>query len=207
MASNILLENEQDNVNDLYENSEKEAIEQESEHILFEKIQKVSQLETEVDALTKENSELFLQLQNERRKSKQLESKLEHGGQQGSSSEQDWAGDSLADFAQGQETSIDFLQDVVVMMKEKLDTKESECEELEDKLSVMNQELVAQKEELARATMEFENQLKHLHKMLAQERDLNSLLSEESDQTVRELETRIQEKDEINTELKFIQGW
>ena len=160
------------------------------------KMAKVSQLESEVDALTLENSELFVLLHDERRKSKQLQNELELLDLRKKSSEHGKT---------GEETSHHFLQNVVVTLKAKLDTKESECEELEDKLSVMNQELAAQREELARSTLEFEHQLKHLHKLLAQERDLNSLLSEESDQTVHELETRMHEKDEMNTELKVIQ--
>ena len=168
-------------------------------HISQENFENVSQLEIEVDALTRDNSELFELLQNERRKSKRLQNELKLGKLQENLRNRDaiTAGDS--------NTSEAVLQDIVSMLKAKLESKESECEDLGDKLSVMNQELASQGEELARHTLEFENRIKHLHELLAQERELNSLLSEESDQTVRELQAKIKEKDFVNTELRAIQ--
>ena len=186
MASNVVQENNEENDISSHKNPGK-----------------VSQLKFEVDALTQENSELFLLLQNERRKSKLLQSELELGSQQENSWEKSTNEDAAITAGNG-ETTETFLQNVVLMLKEKLESKESECEELEDKLSVMNQELASQGEELARATLQSEYQIKHLHQLLAQERDLNSLLSDESDQTVRELQTIIHEKDDLNTELKVI---
>ena len=178
--------------------SGREISAQENIDIFHENLERISQLEVEVDGLSQENGELFVMLQNERRKSKALEDKL--GGQHDKTLEQEIIRDeSNAD------TSENFQQNVVLTMKEKLYLKQNECEDLEDKLSVMNQELATQGEELARATLEFQHQIKHLHELLAQERDLNATLSEESDQTVRELETKIQQKEEMNTELKFIQ--
>jgi chromosome segregation ATPase len=169
----------------------------------YENSEKVSQLEVEMDALTQENSELFVLLQNERRKSKLLQDELELGSLQQNSLEKGTSADIVT--AKDSETSEGFLQNVVLMLKEKLESKESECENLEDKLSVMNLELGSQGEELARTTLEFQQQIKRLHELLEQERDLNSLLSEESDQTVQELQTKIQQKNDINTELKVIQ--
>jgi DNA repair exonuclease SbcCD ATPase subunit len=171
----------------------------------IENSEKLSQLEIEIDALTQENSELFVLLQNERKKSKLLQNELELGGLQKKFSEDDDESANPSKAGGASETSEGFLQNVVLMLKEKLESKESECEDLEDKLSVMNQELANQGEELARATLEFQHQIARLHELLAQERDLNSLLSEESDQTVQELQTKIQEKNDINTELKVIQ--
>ena len=174
-----------------------------NEITLFENLERVSQLENQVDALSQENRELFVLLQNERRKSKLLQRELDRGNPEENAYEKGMSEDLVT--AEDSQTSGVFLQNVILMLKEKLESKESECEDLEDKLSVMNQELGSQGEELARATLEFEHQLKHAHELLAQERDLNSFLSEESDQTVRELQSKIQEKDYINTELKVIQ--
>ena len=187
MASNLSQDSNEENDLSLTDNSEK-----------------LSQLEIEVDALTQENSELFVLLQNERRKSKLLQDELELGSLQKNFSENDMSANTFK-AGDANETSEGFLQNVVLMLKEKLESKENECQDLEDKLSVMNQELANQGEELARATLEFQHQIKRLHELLAQERDLNSLLSEESDQTVQELQTKIQEKTDINTELKVIQ--
>ena len=186
MASNVYQENVETN-----------------EISLFENLERVAELENEVDALCQENRELFVLLQNERRTSKLLQRELELGNLEENSWEKGMNEDVVT--AGDNQTSDVFLQNVILMLKEKLEGKESECEDLEDKLSVMNQELGSQAEELARATVEFEHQLKHTQALLAQERDLNSFLSDESDLTVRELQNKIQEKDNINAELKVIQ--
>ena len=170
---------------------------------LFENLERVAELENEVDALSQENRELFVLLQNERRKSKLLQRELELGNLEENSWQKGMNEDVVT--AGDNQTSDVFLQNVILILKEKLEAKESECEDLEDKLSVMNQELGSQAEELARTTVEFEHQLKHTQELLAQERDLNSFLSDESDLTVRELQNKIQEKDNINAELKVIQ--
>ncbi|XP_028409618.1 coiled-coil domain-containing protein 69-A-like [Dendronephthya gigantea] len=177
---------------------EREIFAREDNDIPHGNLEKISQLKVEVDALSQENGELFILLQNERRRSKELEDKL--GSLPEKSLEQE-----MISCESNTETCENFLQNAVLTMKEKLDSKQNECEDLEDKLCVMNQELASQGEELARATLEFQHQINHLHELLAQERDLNTTLSEESDQTVRELETKIQQKEEMNTELKFIQ--
>lgn len=177
-------------------------VSQENEITPHEKTGSVLQPEIDVDALTEENSELFVLLQNERRKSKRLEYELKLRNPPENLTKKCISSDVVAG---NDKVAEDFLQNVVLMLKKRLESKQKECDDLQDKLSVLNQEFSSQREQLAGVTLEFEHQIKHLNEMLAQERNLNTLLSEESDQNVHELQTKIHEKDNLNTELKFIQ--
>lgn len=166
-------------------------------------LEKVSQLENEVDELTQEKDELSELLESASEKSKLLQSELDIV--QSSEMLPPMAGISTNEGrVSATEGETDLLQVVVFKLKKKLDTKEMECNELEDKLSVMRQELVRQGEQLARTSSEFEQQLGRLHDVLSKERQLNSLLSEESDQTTRELQMKLQEQNDLNAELQGI---
>lgn len=168
-------------------------------------LEKVCQLQNDVEELTQEKNELLELLESEKEKSKLLQSELELQNTTETSSKPGVPTDDTVDLTKLDEIeSENFLQNIVMCLKKQLDTKATECNELEDKLSEMRQELVHQGEQLTRAGSEFEQQLNTLHDVLTKERQLNTLLSEESDQAVRELQIKLQEKDELNTELQGV---
>lgn len=168
-------------------------------------LERVSQLENEVDELTKEKSELFELLENEKEKNKLLQSELELLHTTETCFKPEVSTEDVGDLTTAdEEENENFLHNIIVMLKSKLDAKETECNELEDNMSAMHEELIDHGEQFARARTEFEQQLKKLQNVLSKERHLNSLLSEESDQTVGELQTNIQEKEKLNTKLQDI---
>lgn len=153
-----------------------------------DKVEKVSHLNNELKVLCEQNKELKNLLQIERRKSESLREELRLGRP-----------------IDTEDISENFIEHIMIMMKEKLEEKENHFVHLEGKLRTMSDKIASQEEQLTQNALEHEQQVKHLHHLLAEERHLNNVLSEESDQVVCDLQTKLQQKVKLNAEMKNTQ--
>ena len=162
--------------------------------------EKIFCLENDVEKLREENKKLLEFLKDEQERGKLLESELELFQNNEFSLylsmaavEDDWTRKDGVE-----NTNEKALHSLAVKFKKELEIKEAECNELEDKLSMMKQELRCENDKHTRTTTDLEQQLSTVHEILSKERQLNRSLSEESDERQKELNAQLRKKDEMN---------